>query len=42
MDFAKLCEALGVRRERIRKVDPYELPTLFKALREETRIEGPR
>ena len=41
VDFAKLCEALGVRRERIRKVDPYELPTLFKALREETRIEEP-
>ncbi|KAA3649688.1 MAG: 4Fe-4S dicluster domain-containing protein [Proteobacteria bacterium] len=41
VDFAQLCEALGVRRERIRKVDPYELPTLFKALREETKIDEP-
>ena len=41
VDFVQLCEALGVRSERIRKVDPYELPTLFKALREETKIEGP-
>ncbi|TVT48938.1 MAG: 4Fe-4S dicluster domain-containing protein [Denitromonas halophila] len=41
VDFVQLCEALGVRRERIRKLDPYELPTLFKALREETKIEEP-
>lgn len=41
VDFAKLCEALGVKRERIRVVDPYQLPVLFKALREETRIEEP-
>ncbi len=41
VDLAQLCEALGVRRERIRKLDPYELPTLFKALREETRIDEP-
>lgn len=41
IDFVKLVEALGVRRERIREVDPYELPTLFKALREETKIEEP-
>ncbi|TVO58397.1 thiamine pyrophosphate-dependent enzyme [Denitromonas ohlonensis] len=41
VDLAQLCEALGVRRERIRKLDPYELPTLFKALREETKIEEP-
>jgi indolepyruvate ferredoxin oxidoreductase alpha subunit len=38
IDFAKLVEALGVRRERIRVVDPYELPVLFRTLREETRI----
>ncbi|MCZ4303859.1 thiamine pyrophosphate-dependent enzyme [Zoogloeaceae bacterium G21618-S1] len=41
VDFVQLCEALGVRRERIRKLDPYELPTLFKALREETKIDEP-
>ena len=41
IDFAKLVEALGVKPERIRVVDPYELPTLFKALREETKIEEP-
>lgn len=41
VDFAQLCEALGVRRERIRVVDPYQLPVLFKALREETKIAEP-
>ncbi|WP_114649966.1 thiamine pyrophosphate-dependent enzyme [Pseudothauera hydrothermalis] len=41
VDFAMLCEALGVARERIRVVDPYQLPVLFKALREETKIEEP-
>ena len=41
VDFAKLCEALGVRKDRIRVVDPYQLPVLFKALREETKIEEP-
>lgn len=41
VDFAKLCEALGVRPERIRVVDPYQLPVLFKALREETKVEEP-
>jgi indolepyruvate ferredoxin oxidoreductase alpha subunit len=41
VDFAKLVEALGVRKERIREVDPYELPTLFKAIREEIKINEP-
>ena len=41
VDFAKLVEALGVKPERIRKVDPYQLPVLFKALREETKIAEP-
>ena len=41
VDFAKLCETLGVKKERIRVVDPYQLPVLFKALREETKIEEP-
>jgi len=41
VDFAKLCEALGVKPERIRTVDPYQLPELAKALREETKIAEP-
>jgi len=41
IDFAKLVEALGVRPERIRVVDPYELPTFFKALREEIKANEP-
>jgi indolepyruvate ferredoxin oxidoreductase alpha subunit len=39
VDFAKLAEALGVRPERIRTLNPYQLPVLFKALRDE--IEQP-
>ncbi len=41
IDFAKLAEALGVRPERIRMVDPYELPTMVKLVREETKMEEP-
>jgi len=41
VNFPQLCEALGVKKERIRVVDPYQLPVLFKALREETRIDEP-
>lgn len=41
VDFAKLCEALGVAPERIRVVDPYQLPVLFKTLREEIKIDAP-
>ncbi|MDP1605082.1 MAG: thiamine pyrophosphate-dependent enzyme [Rhodocyclaceae bacterium] len=40
IDFRKLVEALGVKPERVREVDPYELPKLFKAVREETKNEG--
>ena len=39
VDFRKICEALGVKSERIHEVNPYELPVLFKALREETKID---
>jgi len=39
VDFRKICEALGVKPERIHEVNPYELPTLFKALREEVKID---
>lgn len=38
VDFRKLCEALGVKPERIHEVNPYELPVLFKAMRDETKI----
>jgi len=41
IDFRKLCEALGVKPERITEVNPYEIPTLFKALRAEVKINEP-
>ncbi len=41
IDFRKLCEALGVDSERIHEVNPYELPTLFKAIRKEVKIDAP-
>ena len=41
IDFRKVCEALGVKPERIHEVNPYELPVLFKALREEVKIDEP-
>ncbi len=41
VDFAKLVEALGIDKERIHMVDPYQLPVLFKTLREETKRPGP-
>jgi indolepyruvate ferredoxin oxidoreductase, alpha subunit len=41
VDFAKLVEALGVRPERIRSADPYELPTFAKVLREEMKAGEP-
>jgi len=41
VNFRKLCEALGVKPERIQEVNPYELPTLFKALRQEVKQAEP-
>jgi len=41
IDFVKLVEALGVKKERIREVNPYELPNVMKVLREETKINEP-
>jgi len=38
VDFRKICEAMGVKPERIHEVNPYELPVLFKALREEVKV----
>jgi indolepyruvate ferredoxin oxidoreductase alpha subunit len=41
IDLVKLVEALGVANEHIHVVDPYELPVLFKTVREEIKFEGP-
>lgn len=41
VDFAKLVEALGVKPERIKMVDPYRLPVLFKAIRDEIAVPEP-
>jgi indolepyruvate ferredoxin oxidoreductase, alpha subunit len=41
VDLPKLVEALGVRPERIRSTDPYELPTFLKILREEMKADEP-
>lgn len=41
VDFVKLVEALGVRPERIRSTDPYELPTFLKTLQEEMKADEP-
>ncbi len=41
VDFRKLVEALGVKPERIRECNPYELPLLYRALKEETAINEP-
>ncbi len=38
VDFRKLVEALGVKPERVHEVNPYELPILFKALRQEVKV----
>jgi TPP-dependent indolepyruvate ferredoxin oxidoreductase alpha subunit len=32
------CEALGVKKERIHVLDPYQLPVLFKTMRDEIKI----
>ncbi|MEW5864711.1 MAG: thiamine pyrophosphate-dependent enzyme [Pseudomonadota bacterium] len=41
LDFAEIARALGVRAERIRRVDPYELPTVLRVLREEMKAPEP-
>ncbi len=41
VDFAKLVAALGVRPERIHVVDPYELPTMAKTIRQEIATPEP-
>ena len=39
IDFPRLVEALGVKKERIHVIDPYQLPVLFKTVRDETKID---
>jgi indolepyruvate ferredoxin oxidoreductase alpha subunit len=41
IDFARLVQSLGVKPERIRLADPYELPTFFKVLHEEMKVAEP-
>ena len=41
VDLVKIVEALGVKPERIRQVDPYELPVLFKTVRDEIKVDEP-
>ena len=38
VNFAKLVESLGVKPERIHVVDPYQLPVLFKTIRDEVKV----
>ena len=38
VDFAQLCEALGVKKERIALVDPYDLNALFRTIRDEIKV----
>ncbi len=38
VDFVALVKALGVREERVHKVDPYQLPVLFKTIRDEVKV----
>jgi indolepyruvate ferredoxin oxidoreductase alpha subunit len=41
VDFAQLCHALGVRKERIKVVDSYDLPLLFQTIRDEIKVPEP-
>ncbi|MDV7339500.1 indolepyruvate ferredoxin oxidoreductase subunit alpha [Terasakiella sp. A23] len=40
-DFVKIVEAVGVKPERIRKVNPYEMPEMFKVIKEEIKQNEP-
>jgi len=40
-DFVKIVEAVGVKPERIRKVNPYEMPAMFKVIKEEIKQNEP-
>jgi indolepyruvate ferredoxin oxidoreductase alpha subunit len=41
IDLAKVVESFGVESEHIHVVDPYQLPVLFKTLRQEIKYNGP-
>ena len=38
VNFPALVEALGVKKDRIHTVDPYQLPVLFKTIRDEVKV----
>ncbi|MBB4286568.1 thiamine pyrophosphate-dependent enzyme [Roseospira goensis] len=38
VDFVALVQAMGVKPERVHAVDPYELPALFRLIRQETQV----
>jgi indolepyruvate ferredoxin oxidoreductase alpha subunit len=42
VDLVKIVGALGVPSERISVVDPYELPVLFKTVRDQIKLDGPK
>ncbi len=41
VEFPPLVEALGVKRERIKVVDSYDLPLLFRTIRDEIKVPEP-
>jgi indolepyruvate ferredoxin oxidoreductase, alpha subunit len=40
-NFEKIVEAIGVNPDRIRRVNPYEMPTMFKIIKEEIKQNEP-
>lgn len=40
-DFEKIVTALGVNPDRVRRVNPYEMPTMFKVIKEEIKQDEP-
>ncbi|MCW9034699.1 MAG: thiamine pyrophosphate-dependent enzyme [Rhodospirillales bacterium] len=41
VNFTELVKALGMNPERIREVDPYEMPTLYRVIKEEIAVPEP-
>jgi len=41
VNFAELSRALGVRKERVHEVDPYDLPILYKTVKQEMAANEP-
>ncbi|NVK19388.1 MAG: 4Fe-4S dicluster domain-containing protein [Methylocystaceae bacterium] len=40
-NFEKIVEAIGINPDRIRRVNPYEMPTMFKIIKEEIKQNEP-